>query len=153
MQNNNKKVVIGGTFDLLHRGHKEIIKKGFEYGDVVIGLTSNEMAKEMKNRKIEDFEDRKKALENHSQENLNKEIEVRKIEDKFGFAVNDENLHYIVVSPETEENSFLINKERENFGKDSLEIIKIDFILAKDGKPISSTRIHNNEIDQEGELI
>ena len=149
----NKKVVIGGTFDHLHKGHKELIKKGFEFGDVVLGLTSNEMAKEMKNREVEDFEIRKEALSNYTQNELNKPIEVRKIEDKIGFAVEDDNLNYIIVSPETEGNANIINEKRENEGKNLLEIIKIDFVLAKDGKPISSTRIYNKEIDQEGNLI
>ncbi len=148
----NKKVVIGGTFDHFHRGHKELIKKGYDSGEVIIGLTSNEMAKEMKNREIEDFEIRKNNLINYVQEKFNKKLEVNKINDIYGFAI-DEDLDYIVVSPETEKNAFLINEKRTNLNKNELEIIKMDFILAKDGKPISSTRIYNKEIDNEGEIL
>ncbi len=150
---NEKKVVIGGTFDLLHRGHKELIKKGFGFGDVIIGLTSDEMAKEMKKREIEVFEERKNNLENFVKNNLEKDIEVRKIEDKISFASDNEELGYIIVSPETEENALIINRKRESLNKKPLEIVKIDFVLAKDEKPISSTRIYNNEINREGDLI
>ncbi|GAG01837.1 unnamed protein product, partial [marine sediment metagenome] len=33
------------------------------------------------------------------------------------------------------------------------EIIQIPFVLAKDGIPISSTRIKNKEVDSEGTII
>ncbi len=150
---NDRKVVIGGTFDLLHKGHRELIKKGFGFGDVIIGLTSDEMAKEMKKREVEIFEERKNNLENFAKNELGKNLEVRKIEDKISFAADDEELGYIIVSPETKENASIINKKRESSNKKPLEIIKIDFVLAKDEKPISSTRIYNNEINREGELI
>ncbi len=147
-----KKVVIGGTFDLFHKGHESLIKKGLELGDLYIGLTSNEMAQRMKNRQIEDFSTRKKNLENYVIDELNRNVEIREIEDLYGFAV-EEDLDYIIVSPETESNAELINNEREKNNKNKLEIVKIDFILAKDDKPISSTRINNKEIDREGNLV
>ena len=147
-----KKVVIGGTFDLIHKGHEGIIRKGFQFGEVVIGLTSDQMAKEMKNRDIEPFDQRKINLENYAWDKLNKKIEIKKIEDKFGFAVDDD-LDYIIVSPETEENALLINEERKKTNKKLLETIKIDFVLAEDGNPISSTRIHNKIIDREGKIL
>lgn len=152
ISNRKKNVVIGGTFDSLHRGHKEIIKKGFEIGQVVIGLTSDRMAKEMKNREVENFEERKSNLENYANNKLNQKIKIKKIEDRLGFAVNDD-LDCIIVSPETEGNALLINKEREKINKKPLKIIKIDFVLAEDGKNISSTRIYNGEIDKEGRIL
>ncbi len=151
MENNKEKVVIGGTFDLFHKGHKELVKKGFELGDVVIGLTSDRMARETKNRQVESFESRKKNIEEYADEEFGKKIEVREIEDKFGFAVQEE-LDFIVVSTETETNAALISEERKRVGKNPLKIVKIGLILAEDGKPISSTRIRNGEIDKEGKI-
>ena len=43
------KVCVGGTFNYLHKGHRDLISKAFEIagkdGSVLIGLTSEEMAK------------------------------------------------------------------------------------------------------------
>ncbi len=150
--NKKSKIVIGGTFDSLHKGHKELIKKGFEKGEVVIGLTSDRMAKEMKNREVENFEERKNNLEDFAENELSQKIKIKKIEDRLGFAII-EDLDSIIVSPETEGNALLINKEREKINKKPLEIEKIDFVLAEDGKNISSTRIYNGEIDREGKIL
>ena len=46
-----------------------------------------------------------------------------------------------------------INEKRIQNMKKPLEIIQIPFILAKDGFPISSTRIANKEIDTEGNVL
>ncbi|MCK5112568.1 MAG: adenylyltransferase/cytidyltransferase family protein, partial [Thermoplasmatales archaeon] len=43
------RVCIGGTFNILHKGHKSLIKKAFEIagkkGSVFIGVTSGEVIK------------------------------------------------------------------------------------------------------------
>jgi len=47
----------------------------------------------------------------------------------------------------------LLNEERKKTGKKSLKIIKINFVLAEDGKPISDSRILKGEIDRQGKLL
>ena len=43
-----KLVGVAGTFDMLHKGHKALLRKAFEVGErVVIGLTTDEFAARM----------------------------------------------------------------------------------------------------------
>jgi pantetheine-phosphate adenylyltransferase len=144
-----KKVIIGGTFDLLHAGHKALLRKAFELGDVTVGLTSDKMANGSRERKVNPFEERKKDLENFIKDELGKGAEITEINDKFGPTVI-EDFDYIVVSPETFETALVINKKREALRRKQMEIVKISYVLDTEGKPISSTRIYNGEIDREG---
>ena len=62
----DKKIVFtNGCFDLLHKGHRDLIKKSFSFGDIlIIGLNSDESVKRLKgkNRPIQSEVDRKNAL-------------------------------------------------------------------------------------------
>lgn len=150
--NRLKTAVVGGTFDILHKGHKALLRKAFELGEVAIGLTSNIMAKKLKNREVQDFEFRKKELEDFIRKEFKIETKIVKIEDKFGFAL-EKDFDYIVVSPETYETAELINEERQKRNRKPIAITKIGFVLAEDGKPISATRILKGEIDRQGKLL
>lgn len=147
-----KTVVVGGTFDILHKGHKALLRKAFELGEVGIGLTSDGMAKKLKNREVQDFEFRKKELEGFIKKEFKIETKIVKIEDKFGFAL-EKDFDYIVVSPETYETAKLINEERQKRNRKPIAIVKIRFVLAEDGKPISATRILKGEINRQGKLL
>ena len=147
-----KKVVVGGTFDILHEGHKALLRKAFKLGAVTIGLTSNIMARKIKRREVKDFKYRKKELEDFITKNFSIKSKIIKIEDKFGLTLG-EDFDYIVVSPKTYKTAVLINKKRQKTNKKPIKIVKIKFILAQDRKPISSARILKGEIDKEGRLL
>ena len=149
------KVCIGGTFDSLHKGHKELIRKAVENagerGFLFIGLTSDYFVKGKKD--VRPFKERKKQIEKHlkKQKYLTK-IEIKPINDKFGPTL-EEDFDVIVVSPESHQTALKINEKRKNMGKKPIKIVKIPFVLAEDKKPISSTRIRNKEVDPDGKAI
>ena len=140
MKQKNKKVVLGGTFDIFHQGHKTLLKKAFSLGKMTIGLTSDKFARKTKKRRVKKFNKRKSNLEKFCLENFSAKPKIRKIENKFGFSLK-ENFDYIVVSPETYKNAVLINKERQKRRKKPIKIIKIKFVLDKKGRTVSSSKL------------
>lgn len=141
---NKKKVVLGGTFDLLHDGHKALLRKAFSLGVPLIGLTSNRMAGLSRQRRVRDFQERKKDLEKFIDREFPQKARIVEIDDEFGPTLK-EDFDYIVVSPGTYKTAVLINKEREKIGKRPMKIVMIDFVLGKDGLPLSSTKILDNK--------
>jgi len=59
------KVWVNGTFDVLHRGHIELIQYAYNFGDVRVGIDYDKRVKEFKgnDRPINSFEDRKLLME------------------------------------------------------------------------------------------
>ena len=60
-----RRVITYGTFDLLHYGHINLLKRAKEYGDyLVVGLSTDEFNMQKKNKKYYfDYEKRKQLLE------------------------------------------------------------------------------------------
>lgn len=149
------KVCIGGTFNILHKGHKSIIDKAFEIagrnGSVFIGLVTGKLVESKKS--IKSLELRKKNLEGYlTKKGFFNQASIKPIADKYGSSI-EEDFDAIVVSPETIKTAEEINNKRVQKGKKPLKIIQVPFVLAMDGKPISSTRIMNKEIDENGDIL
>lgn len=62
----SKKVFVNGTFDILHRGHLELLNYAKSLGDVIVGIDTDECVREKKGptRPIHNQEERKFFLEN-----------------------------------------------------------------------------------------
>nr|WP_321496731.1 phosphopantetheine adenylyltransferase [uncultured Methanolobus sp.] len=149
------RVVVGGTFECLHDGHKELIHKAFELagnnGIVDIGLTSNEMANN-RPRHVPDYDVRRKNLLGYIDEiSEGQKYTILELNEPFGKTL-DVDYNYIVVSPETYPVATKINQLRKEKGMKEIEIVRVEFVLADDKKPISSTRIVHGEIDIHGHL-
>jgi pantetheine-phosphate adenylyltransferase len=152
-----KKVVVGGTFDYLHDGHIAILAKAFEVGErVVVGICSDEMQQLLRKDSagVQLLGVRRPALERLlGVRGWSDRGEVRVISDPFGPALEDPDVEAIVVSPETRARAEELNRLRASRGLKPLEIVEIPFVLAEDGKPISSIRIRYGEIDVHGKLL
>lgn len=143
-----KKVVVGGTFEFLHKGHRELLKKAFELGDfVLIGITADNFKRDCS----VNFEDRKRKVEDFIRD-FSKPYEIVKIYDKYGPTLQ-EDFDIIVVSPETLQTAEEINELREKKGIKKMEIVKIPIFYAEDLLPISSRRIREGDIDRNGKRL
>jgi cytidyltransferase-like protein len=153
---NFKVAAVGGTFDLLHKGHRQLLETAFKVGDrVVIGLTEDSFVKRLhKPHKVEDYAVRESELRKFlNDRSLLSKAEIVPLRDRYGPSVNDGEIEALIVSRRSESYSDQINKIRRSKGLQPLEIVSIDMVLAQDRVPISTTRIRRGRIDREGTLL
>jgi pantetheine-phosphate adenylyltransferase len=148
-------VCLGGTFYPFHKGHKELLRKAFQVagpdGSVYIGVTSDTMVQ--KKGTLASFRKRKQVLEKFlSEEKVLQQACIKPLSDKFGPTLEGD-FDAIVVSPETKPTAEEINEKRRQLLKKPLRIVVIPFVLSEDHRPISSSRIRQKEIDENGLLL
>jgi inosine/xanthosine triphosphatase len=149
------KVCLGGSFNVIHRGHLTIFKAASSLGcRVVVGLCSDRMADK---GYLTPFEERKRNVASALESVGCSDYEIRELDDIYspGLArpgVNDNlsEVRYIIVSDETLSTAEKLNEERTKNGLGPLEVIVVPVVLAYDSLPISTRRVHGREIDAEG---
>ena len=149
-------VALGGTFDPVHDGHRELFERAFELGDVTVGLTADTLAPETRHveRYVRPYDRRKRDLEAELEpraETHGREFAIRELSEPTGIAVEPE-FDALIVSPETREGGDRINEIRTERGHDPLDVVVVEHVEAEDGGRISSTRIVAGEIDEHGNL-
>ena len=143
------KAILAGTFNVLHDGHKQLIRRAFELSnDVLIGLTTDEMASG-KRKRINPYYLRMKALILFL-ESIGRTAEIESLSDKFGPALTMER-GYLVVSRETEKNALLINEKRVAAGLEAMIISVIDMVKSKDGVELHASGIISGEYSRVGD--
>lgn len=148
-------VAMGGTFDIIHRGHLTLLSNAFAVSDkVIIGLTSDELAEKKGKIPTNKYEQRLENLTSAiSKEFPNSSFQLSKLDNDFGPAVLEKGVEALIVSDETSNQGNILNKLRAEKELPPVQIVSVPMFLAKDGTRISSTRIKNSEIDTEGNLL
>ena len=150
-----KTVATGGTFDHIHEGHVALLTESFSVGDrVVIGVTSDAFALKEGKSPDQSYDERVRALKSLIERKFpGREYLIAKLDDFFGPGIASPEVQAIVVSKETAKRVPIANALRKAKGFPPLEVETVDYVLAADSKPISSTRIRSGEIDAQGKVL
>lgn len=148
-------VAMGGTFDIIHKGHLTLLSNAFEIADkVIIGITSDEFAGKKGKVPTNNYDQRFETLTSIlSKEFPNSSFQLSKLDNDFGPAVLEKGVEALIVSDETSAQGNILNELRAKKDLPPVEIVTVPMFLAKDGTRISTTRIKNSEIDVDGNLL
>lgn len=127
-----RRVVLGGTFDRLHLGHKILLGEGclFAEENLTVGVTTGEM--NLKKSLPELIQPTPVRIDSVVQfiETVKPQIghRVVPITDMFGPTNTDPDLQCIVVSDETKKGGDIVNQERQKKGYSALDVYVIDLV-------------------------
>lgn len=142
--------ILGGTFAFLHPGHKQLLNAAVKTGNkVVVGLTSDQYLVENKRYGKVTYEKRKAKVSEYLA-SLNADFDVVQLDTREGSSETGKDYGCIVVSQETYPKALRINNARKKNGLPEMEIIVVPYVLAEDLFPVSSTRIIEGEVDEDG---
>ena len=147
-------VAMGGTFDVIHKGHITLLSEAFSISTkVIIGLTSDELALRKEKDLQNDYNKRLETLVKTIETKFPKmEFEISKLDNDFGPAVLEKEVQALVVSGETSDQGEILNQLRKQKNLPLVDVVIVPMVLAQDGLRISTTRIKNQEIDNDGNL-
>ncbi len=148
------RVAMGGTFDVLHRGHHALLDAAFAAGDegVAIGVTTDDFANAHRARRVRPWRERVADLEAFlAAHGYAARATIVAIDHPFGFALEPV-YDAIAVTAETAGTAGSINAQRERRGLAPLRVVVAPYVLADDGRPIKATRVHLGEIDADGRV-
>jgi pantetheine-phosphate adenylyltransferase len=142
---NGARVAMGGTFDLLHAGHKKLIDTAFAFagviGNVEIGITSDVMASK-KTHPVQPYTIRKRQISDYiKQKNYPAKYKIFPLDDPVGNIGIEPDYDVLVASTETGAGAEYVNEIRRMHGLNPVLVSLIDVVTDKTGQRISSTRM------------
>ena len=142
--------LLGGTFDRLHDGHKDLLRAGLQAAShLEVHVTTDGMAL-AKDHRIQPIEERMAAVEAALRHVRESGWSLHMLDDAFGPAPTHPIADALVVSPETRTGGEAINRKRLDAGLAPLTLIEVAHRKNAAGTILSSTAIRNGSMDPTG---
>jgi len=141
---------------MLHAGHRHLLWEAFKLGDVVlIGVTSDRFVATLhKKHQVRPFSSRIRDLNRFLKtRRWSSRARVTALHEPYGPASKRKKLQALIVSKGTLASGRRLNRLRRKNGLPPLELHVVNLLKSADGKPISTTRIRNAEIDLQGRTV
>ncbi|HEV2449395.1 MAG TPA: pantetheine-phosphate adenylyltransferase [Thermoplasmata archaeon] len=150
-------VVLGGTFDHLHRGHRQLLATAFGYGHPVwIGLTTDGyLAAHRKplGSRIGTYARRRRQLRAYLRRQFpDARWRITPLADAVGRSDRPE-VGVLVASVESRAGALEVNRRRRRLGMRPVRVRLIPLVTGDDGLVLSSRRIRAGLIDEEGRRL
>lgn len=141
----------GGTFDIIHLGHRALLGAALSYDHAIIGLSTDGFAARRGKAILHGYGTRRDRLVEYIRESHPEAAyEVCPLDDDFGPAVLREGVDVLVVSWETRRAGHALNVMRAERGLGAVDIAVVPMIYGKGGGRISTTLIREGMMDTEG---
>jgi len=151
-------IIVGGTFDVIHKGHKALLDKAIQLAycldEKLVVTVAEDLISVLKSHPINTYEDRKVAVECYILDQmLPVDYKIYKLHNHPSRKIIDEmtmaNSVTIVVSEESYAGALFIMKECNI----KMTVVIIPMVIAEDGFKISNTRIRENKINLDGNVL
>lgn len=162
------KIIVGGTFDKLHRGHKVLLDQAIKlaklYNAEMIVTISGDIIAMAKSHPVRKYSARAYDVEGYlivwgghvkykiwrlDSSLLKNQLNQPELYKEF---MNDEK-KIIVVSEETYSGALDLNQSLKDLKLQPLTIVVVPMVMGEDGERISSTRVREKKITLTGEVI
>lgn len=146
-------VVLGGTFDHLHAGHRDLLLHAFNLGrKVTLGLTKASMNRKKRlSSQIQSFAHRAESILQFAQsQGREQDIHILPIRDIYGSTLRDRSLECIIVTPHTAVGATHINETRIEQGLPALTVSVCPLRFDEHEKVLCSSNIRAGLVNREG---
>ncbi len=141
----------GGTFDIIHMGHRALLGAALSYDHTIIGLSTDGFAARRGKAILYGYGTRRDHLVEYIRgSHPAAAYEVCPLDDDFGPAVLREGVDVLVVSWETRRAGHTLNVMRAGRGLGAVDVAVVPMIYGKGGGRISTTSIREGMMDIEG---
>jgi uncharacterized protein (UPF0218 family)/phosphopantetheine adenylyltransferase len=146
-----KHVVVAGTFDRLHSGHKQLLKTAFACSRLVsCGLIKNPPPKILSSQ-IQNFPSRQRTIKNFLQKShLLKKTKIFPLTDFYGPTLKKTTIQAVIATSESLPGVIKINRKRKSFGLKPLSYRLSRLIYTNEHRRLSSTLIRLGQITSQG---